>query len=219
MRILIRQSDMAKIEITKALLSEYYNHSCSDEEKKAVEAWLQADSLDDSLSIPANEKMEIKEELRESIRKKGNYKTGRAPKLFRKSLRVAAAACILIGAFLSGRVSANVRSIVSEKYSTYKERLYITGVKDVQGDLNLPGDNFRITFDGTLRLYNASRKVQTIQSGDSLFTLMPDRVYHLSGATNRAELMGGLQSEPRDIEESGQNENTGNFSIIRLDRQ
>jgi len=210
---------MAKIKITKALLSEYYNHSCSDEEKKAVEAWLQADSLDDSLSIPTKEKMEINEEIWESIRIKSNFKTGRALKLFRKSLRVAAAACILIGAFLSGRVSANVRSIVSEKYSTYKERLYITGVKDVQGDLNLPGDNFRITFDGTLRLYNASRKVQTIQSGDSLFTLMPDRVYHLSGATNRAELMGGLQSEPRDIEESGQNENTGNFSIIRLDRQ
>ncbi|MEN1785848.1 MAG: hypothetical protein AAGF77_12005 [Bacteroidota bacterium] len=206
---------MAKIKINKLLLSKYYNNSCTHEERKAVEAWLKADNLDELLYLSKKEKIKIKEEIWESIRFKNSLKTERVLLSMRKGFRVAAAACILFVAFLGGRVSAHTNITAPVESAEFQEHLYLFGGMGTHG--NLPGEHFRLRFDGTLRLYNASQKLQTIQSGDSLFVLEPNQTYYITGGTKSAELIKDLQVGRTSMTPSNIKESAGSFSILRLD--
>ncbi|MEM6893795.1 MAG: hypothetical protein AAF554_08910 [Bacteroidota bacterium] len=199
--------------MNKSLLTKYYNNSCTDVEKKAVEAWLKADDLDESLSISTKEKIEIKEEIWESIRSKNNLKTGRVLRLIRKSLKVAAAACIIFASFLGGRVSANVNAPTINSPTKLNEHLYIYSGKKSYG--NLPGELFKVQFDGRLRFYNASKKTQKLMVGDSVFTLHPKQNYYLIGNTESAELTTGRNEI---LGTYGSNDLSAGFAILRIHR-
>mgnify|MGYP001791973795 CR=1 FL=1 len=205
------------MKISKELLQKYASGTCTEEEHEFIEKWLNSGG---SFSETGYERLfePRKEIVRQQLHRRlwHNYNTmGRNTK---RVIRLSAAACMLFGAFLGGRVSANSKAPVALESPRFEEHLYIKGVKDVQGDLNLPGDYFRVRFDGTLRLYNASKKVQVVQSGDSLFTLEPNRAYYLSGNTKRAELNYTLTPAPGDVGKFDQSETALGFSILRLNR-
>lgn len=203
------------MKISKELLQKYVSGNCTEDERKEIDIWLNSGG-----KFPKTHYEELFEPRKEIIRQKlhkrlwHNYNTlGRNTK---RIIRFSAAACMLFGAFLGGRVSANTNApAIVESHKNEKQHLYITGGKGSNG--NLPGDNFQVKFDGTLRLYNGSLKPQTVQSGSSSFILEPKQAYFLTGSTENAQLINDLSIGIGDMNTSGDNETLGDFSISILD--
>lgn len=199
------------MEISRKLLKKYALGICTEAEHKAVEDWLASDEGFDSTEY--NELFESrKEAVRQKLHRRLWFGTTVLGRNSKKLIRFSVAACMLFGAFLGGHASANIYTNKSMRPLRYHEHLYIFGGNGTHG--NLPGDCFRVKFDGSLRLYNASRKQKIIISGDSTFLLAPARTYNLTGSTDKPKLVIHNYIMSDDYDE---NVTRGDFSIVKLD--
>ncbi|MEM8765095.1 MAG: hypothetical protein AAGD88_14855 [Bacteroidota bacterium] len=200
------------MKITNELLKKYAEGRCTDEEKALIEKWMTSDtSADEEVFIGEFEPH--KESAWKSILVKVTEKHPDTISIFRTFIKVSAAASILFATFLGGRVSANVNVPTTNSSSKFKEQLYIYSGKIPYG--NLPGELFKVQFDGRLRLYNASKKTQRLMVGDSVFTLHPERNYFLTGSTESAELTSLSHGY---IDMSSDDNLPAGFAIFRIDR-
>ena len=168
------------MKISKALLARYAQKKCTEKERLFVENWLNSyETLDNVKEDGQFDKH--KEEAWDYIAKTNGFGNSKVTSLSKTIFKYAAVACIIFGAFVSGRVSASSNPDRTIKSIEYEEHLYLTGGSDLQA--NLYGNRFKVKFRGTLQLYNASQKEQTIISGDSTFVLIPQRIYFLTGST------------------------------------
>ncbi|MEM1260086.1 MAG: hypothetical protein AAGH81_16270 [Bacteroidota bacterium] len=197
------------MKISKALLAKYAQGKCNPQEQQLVEDWLnQHETLEDKDEV--GEFKKFHDETWRKIAHGSGFGKRKAITSARSLIRYAAAACIIFGAFIGGRVSANPGSAVTVDANGYKENLYLTGGPNLR--TNLKGDHFRVNFKGTLSLYNASNKEQIITTGDSTFILGPKKVYYLSGSTVDPMLIEGFGNNYDDPMVS-------ELSILRIDNE
>ncbi|MEM7509496.1 MAG: hypothetical protein AAF388_01105 [Bacteroidota bacterium] len=208
-------------DINKALLQKYFNGDCSSAEKARVEAWLASDEYETTpLPFDATTKADIKSSMWKNITadmdSEGLATERDAPvvPLHRRVLRYAAAACLLIAVFFGGRISASYFNTKTKTDKSPHDHLYIAGGNGAQG--HLPGDYFKVKFDGTLRLYNDGLMPKTIEVGDTTFALLPKQTYYLEGSVERPQLLGiGSYTYPdNDFQDL-----RGYFSILRMDNK
>ena len=172
------------MKVTPELLKKYHRGECSEEERQLVERWLENDEVEKA--FPADEKLpKIKSEMWASISTDLNNNAPTLP-LFRSVSKYAAAISILLVTFLGGRYSANTANAHTHHEDTTANHIFITGGNGAYG--NLPGDNFKIGFDGIIKLYNNSSELKMIQIGDTSFTLAPKTNYYLDGNTDNPKL-------------------------------
>ena len=95
---------------------------------------------------------------------------------------------------------------------TPADHLYITGGNGAQG--NLPGKTFKVTFEGTLRLYNNATKKKSIKVGDTTFVLDSQQAYYLMGSSENPNL-----SETKNYPSEKITRLEGDFSILRLENK
>ncbi|MEM9528335.1 MAG: hypothetical protein AAGA31_17110 [Bacteroidota bacterium] len=201
------------MKITNELLKKYAKGKCTDEERTLIEKWMTSDTTSEE-EIFIEEFEPHEESIWKSILVKVTEKNPDTISIFRTFIKVSAAASILFATFLGGRVSANVNvPTTTNSPAKLNEHLYIYSGKKSYG--NLPGELFKVQFDGRLRLYNASKKTQKLMVGDSLFTLHPERNYFLTGSTERAELTTGRD---KIISTNGNNPLPSGFAILRIHR-
>ncbi|MEM0940800.1 MAG: hypothetical protein AAGI25_13555 [Bacteroidota bacterium] len=94
------------------------------------------------------------------------------------------------------------------------DHILIYGGNGTKG--NLPGDNFKIQFDATVKLYNNGLSNKTVIVGDTSFVLESHKFYYLIGDITAPELKDynyevGRGSEPGELLE-------GDFSMLRINQ-
>ncbi|MEO1097820.1 MAG: hypothetical protein AAFX57_08695 [Bacteroidota bacterium] len=182
------------MKITKELLKRHGMGLCTTEERKAVEEWF--DRLEGPM-MSTRSFQEIEENKKETWNKlskmvpelDGHVATDRLKSipLYRKVTRYVAAACIIFIAFFGGRYSTGTVNASPVPEDPTADHLFIFGYKDAVG--NLPGNNFKIKFDGSLRLYNNSVAPKRINVGDTSFMLTPRKSHYLIGNSQNPELI------------------------------
>ncbi|MEM8506994.1 MAG: hypothetical protein AAF717_04155 [Bacteroidota bacterium] len=201
------------MKISKALLAKYAENNCTPEEKRLVENWLDTYETLDNVSNGGEFKA-FHDDTWDEIARRSGFGDRKVITLAKTLFKYVAAACIVYGAFLGGRVTASPAMEKSNASRTFKEHLYVVGGNGVDG--NLPGKRFKLKFDGTLRLFNASQKEQIVVTGDSTFVLVPGKTYYLIGSTDSPKLINNL------IESTGHYSKTpkvSEFSILRIDKK
>ncbi|MEM6735249.1 MAG: hypothetical protein AAF620_04180 [Bacteroidota bacterium] len=209
--------------ITKKLLKRYHQGFCTKKEKRAVEKWLNdADDASFLLHSEAEKKFQTHQdfiwskitreapELNTSTNSSYHKKMPAIP-LYRSIARYAAAISILLVTFFGGRfstVSANATEIVDK---SPKDMLYIYGDNGVSG--HLQGQEFKIKFDGQLKLFNGSLAKKTIKIGKKAFLLNAYGTYYLRGSTDSPTLFDNDHLP----EEAFDNNLKGDFSILQID--
>ncbi|MEM0940249.1 MAG: hypothetical protein AAGI25_10750 [Bacteroidota bacterium] len=208
------------MKITKELLRRYGLGICTEEEKKAVEKWLDTPEYP-SMRISTAEKPkadsdEIWSQLskgRPQLEEPMSLMKARNIVLFKNVTKYAAAACILFATFFGGRFSANTAN-ASEPVDNYPEdHLYIFGRDDTEG--HLKGNEFEIAFNGKIKLFNGAIGIKTINVGDTSFNLEPYQIYYLEGTLKEPKLSNNNHSRD-DLHNNEQL--TGDFSILRTDK-
>ena len=195
------------MKISKSLLAKYAQGTCNPEEKHFVENWLDAQESLGNVNDEGEFKKFHDETWGEIARILGFGKPRilPSPGLF---LKYAAAACIIFGAFIGGRVTASSGSKGSHLNTLYEEHLYLTGGNNLMA--NLPGERFKLKFEGTLQLFNASDRDQFIVSGGTTLVLKSGVVYYLMGSTDKPQLIEEIVGYPNVPDAS-------NLSIRRID--
>ena len=218
--------------ITKELLRRYHQGLCSEEERRAVERWLNAtDDPSSDLNLISEKEFDHRKGLIWSkmsqvapdleVPSRINYGKNRSNELgqgktatflFKQFVRLSAAACIIFAVFFAGRLSVNTGYANPVVDKTPKDHLFIYGGNGAKG--NLPGQAFKVLFNGRLRLYNESQMTKRIQVGDQEFVLESYQIYYLSGSIEKPTLLSSKYF-PNDHFENITLE--GDFSILRLD--
>ncbi|MEM1118804.1 MAG: hypothetical protein AAGJ18_00060 [Bacteroidota bacterium] len=196
--------------VDKKLLQRYFNGTCTPAEQQLVELWLTTDDYEEPLRFDAETKATLKTEIWQHIAENmenGQNKETRIIPLLRPVLRYAAAACLLIAVFFGGRFSVNANTVV---HQAPKDLLYLQGSHGAKGELL--GQNFKMTIDGTVRLYNNGIASKQIQVGEQIFTVQPYTIYYLTGTVAQPEL---IKSTNFPSSYTSNLKLEGGFSIIR----
>ena len=200
------------MEITPALLEKYQLGTCTPDEKKAVEKW-----LDDTCDVPKDVPSTTTKAMSASVWTKvsGTIATDIAPTipLYRKVVRYAAAACILCAVFFAGRFSVDSVKADPVPKNPLKDHLFIFGGDEAQA--HILGESFEVKFDGTIKLYNSGFTPKTIQVGDTSIILSSQKKYYLTRSFENPKLR--IHTSPTFGK--GQAVTlSGDFSIHRLDK-
>ncbi|MEM8928823.1 MAG: hypothetical protein AAGC45_11510 [Bacteroidota bacterium] len=195
------------MKISKELLAKYAKDECNLEEKRFVENWLdESESLDN-----VNEKGAFKQyhdDTWDKIAQISGFGKQKVIPFSRRFFQYAAAACIILGAFMGGRVTASSGSKKVDFNKEYENHLYLTGGNNLRA--NLPGSHFKLKFEGTLQLFNASNREQVIVTGDSTFVLKSGISHYLMGSTDKPQLIEEIVGYPSIP-------NVSYLSILRID--
>ncbi|MEM1336092.1 MAG: hypothetical protein AAGF96_00010 [Bacteroidota bacterium] len=200
------------MDIDKKLIEKYFKGECTLEEEKKILDWLESGDFDGGLELPNKVKQQMKTRIWQKVSNKVSFPVLKTTPAHRKYLQVGVAACIICISFFGGRLSAKNLSANTKETSALKEHLYVNGGKDMI--IDIPGDEFKIKFEGTLQLYNASREIQTINTGDSTLTLLPSTKYFLIGSSDKPKLIHHLSLGPG---EKSPVPNIKEISILRTD--
>ena len=180
------------MKITKELLKRHSMGLCNEEEKKAVEEWFRIqDDTSIGLKILDDEEFRPEEKLIWSQLSQavpelsGNEYTAIIP-LNKKLTGYVAVAFIFMAVFFAGRLSVITVSATKTIDKTSKGHLHIFGGNGTRG--SLPGDGFRIKFNGTVKLYNGSTDEKNIQVGDTSYVLKPRQIFYLNGSAEAPTL-------------------------------
>ncbi|MEM0940245.1 MAG: hypothetical protein AAF600_14060 [Bacteroidota bacterium] len=195
--------------ISNDLLNKYAKGLCSEGEKILVEKWMKSGTSPDE-GLFADQFDPHKKSVWSLI--KSNILQESDPfSPFKNIVRYAAAACILLLTFFGGRFSVNTANANPIVNKLLENHLYIFGGDGGQG--NLPGENFKIVFKGTIKLYNSSLDAKSIQVGDTSFILRPYQDYYLSGSPENPTLLNSIL--PNDA--YGTVKLEGDFSMTNAD--
>ncbi|MEM6895630.1 MAG: hypothetical protein AAF554_18170 [Bacteroidota bacterium] len=198
--------------VDKKLIEKYYKGECTLEEENEINDWLKSGEFEGGLELPNKVKQEMKFRIWQKVSNKLDFPVLKVRAAYRKYLQLGIAACVICISFFGGRLSAKNLSATKNETPTLKEHLYVNGGKDMI--IDIPGDEFKIKFEGTLQLYNASQESQTINTGDSTLTLMPLTKYYLMGSSNEPKLIHHLSLGPG---ERSPVPNIKEISILRTD--
>ncbi|MEM0940424.1 MAG: hypothetical protein AAGI25_11660 [Bacteroidota bacterium] len=192
------------MEINKELLRRYADGECTNAEKKRVEDWL---SERDVISGEFDE-LEIQREFNvrwtaiESLMERDGG--AKVIPLYKKLTRYAAVVCITVAIFVAGRYSTTpeINELVSQESTIEEQVLVIYGGDGGYG--KIPGDSFKLSFDGQLKLYNASNNIKTISVGQMTYILQPKKTYYLYGNVESSSMIAGYNDierpiQPRDL--------------------
>ena len=201
------------MKITRELLQKYGCGECTDEEIQFIESWIPGESdittnFDSTFSDQAEETVWNNLVSQHQLDKSAsNHHSNSSTRIFKIFARVSVAACFLFASFFGGRLSA--KSISKGKVETfaYKEHLYVFGGQNIV--TNLPGTRFDIHFKGSLQLFNASKKEQTIVTGDSTFLLPAGAIQYLTGSSAKPK----LTMDQEEMESNGRL-GVSDFSIL-----
>lgn len=208
------------MKITREVLKRYGLGLCSEEERKAIEEWIE--TLDDpSMRLStrvrpmvntdrlwskiAQERPEVKEQM--SARKVRNII------LLQNAMRYAASACFLLAAFLGGRFSVGSTMASPTVDKAPKEHLYIFGGNEAR--TQILGDSFQIKFDGAIRLYNSGLATKTIQVGDTSLILPSQKNIFLSRSSENPKIRIHNSTPKYGRDQAATL--SGDFSVHRLD--
>ena len=207
------------MKITPELLEKYQLGKCTTEEKTIVEAW-----LEDTSYIPRDVLKTTISSMSTSVWTKitktintdnsGSGHNATIIPLHKRLTKYAAAACILLVTFFGGRFSADTASATTTVEKAKRDHLYIYGGDGTNG--KLPGNNFKINFDGTVKLYNESLYKKNIQVGDTSFVLGPQQIYYLKGSVEKPTLWS---DNHLPVDHYKEIELVGGFLISRLDNR
>ncbi|MEO0554740.1 MAG: hypothetical protein AAF149_16155 [Bacteroidota bacterium] len=209
------------MKITKELLKRHGMGLCTTEERKAVEEWF------DRLEGPMMSTRSF-QEIEENKEATWNKLTRLAPELESSAgpdnshtiplnhriVRYAAAVSIILVTFFGGRFSAGKAEASPAPEDPSADHLFITGGDGGKG--NLPGDTFRIQFDGTIKLFNNAITPKIILVGDTTFVLDSQKEYYLSGNDENARL--DYDNYMSGLEYTYHRETSGGFSMLRIDQ-
>ncbi|MGD1894469.1 MAG: hypothetical protein ACFB15_28225 [Cyclobacteriaceae bacterium] len=209
--------------ITKKLLKKHGRGLCTEEERKAVEEWFEMDeTLETGLAVFSSEEVnkeriwsKVTQELPSLKSQKPPISKGkRVVPLYKRVIRYAAVACMLIGSFFIGYFSA----LPSASADTIKKAKQLTDVLHIYGGDSaygkMDGSRYRVEFNGSLRLYNGAGQPKHIVCGEREFTLKPFQTYYLTGSDQEPIL-----TEESELADSynAHAELEGGFSALRLD--
>ena len=200
--------------IDRKLLQKFFTGTCSEDEKKRVEAWLVSGEYDEPLTIRETAKEQYKKLMWENI--SADMDSGNnvpVIPLYKRLARYAATACIIFAAFFGGRFSAGTANANPVADKSPKDHLYIYGANGSWG--HLPGQSFKVRFDGVVRLYNGSQGLKSIQVGDTSLVLESYQTYYLGGSEENPTL---LNDDLFPFNKNGNARLKGNFSIFRADK-
>lgn len=174
------------MKITKELLRKYSSGFCTEEEKKAIEKWLdqKETSLDNKpiQEIPFLEKKAIwakVQRLSPELQSGGTSVIS----LYKQIIRYAAVACIAAIFFSAGYFMASQPATYDGTTRTSTETTDHLQIASKHDKITkFQGSHFNICFEGTIALYNASTKKTVITCGNKTFTLQPATAYYLQGS-------------------------------------
>lgn len=198
--------------VTKELIEKYHLGLCSPEEKKLVEDWL--DSAVHQIDLtPEKDDDKIRQQIWQTLTPiiSGDDQAQVVP-LYKKLTKYAAVASIVLAVFFAGRLSVNMGYAHPVVDKTPKDHLFIFGGNGARG--NLPGQAFKVQFDGRLKLYNGALTSKCIKVGNQEFVLEPYQTYYLSGSVEKPILLNSKQLPGNDFDLMSLK---GDFSILRLD--
>lgn len=168
--------------ISKKLLQKYFTGTCSSNEKRIVEAWLESDEYDEPLTLSEKVKTSQKQQMWDHIMNNMDAKTGDRLNLFYKRLaKYAAVACLLVTIFVGGRFSVNTGYAKSDSINQIGE-LHIYGGNGSYARIG--GEKYKLRFDGTLKLFNGSDQSKLLICGAKEYRLEPFNTYLLTGSHN-----------------------------------
>ncbi|MEM0942300.1 MAG: hypothetical protein AAGI25_21290 [Bacteroidota bacterium] len=208
------------MKITKELIKQHGLGLSTEKERKAIEEWFER--LDDPTSGPKasidrdENRKQIWFKISQAIPELGRYSSKESDTnvipLHRRVIRYAAAACILLLTFFGGRFSANTANASTVVDKTPKDMLYIYGGN--RAEACLPGQEYKIKFDGQIKLFNDSFMEKKIHVGGKAFTLSSYSTYYLSGSAKSPTLLSGQTTHDNPFE----NGLKGDFLIVRTDK-
>ncbi|WP_192348767.1 hypothetical protein [Algoriphagus sp. Y33] len=200
------------MKITSALLRKHVAGLCTRQEAQEVEIWIS--SLEDDAVLSPEEMGNSPQIIRERLYGSlfGSGENTPIMPLYKKLARYAAAAFIIFATFFGGRFSASTANANMIVDKSPKDHLYISGGNGTKG--NLPGEVFKLQFDGTLRLYNSAMAQKSVQVGDTPFILEPRQTYYLLGTMEKPNL---ISSHTLYNDDNVFPTLAGDFSILRLD--
>ncbi|MEM0940762.1 MAG: hypothetical protein AAGI25_13365 [Bacteroidota bacterium] len=208
--------------ITKELLKRYHQGLCTKEEKRTVEKWLNdADDASFLFHSEAEKKFQTHQDLIWSkmtkeapelniSKSRSSHQEMPTIPLYHSVVRYAAAVSILLVTFFGGRFSASSVKATEIVGKNQRDMLYIYGGKGVGGYVQ--GQEFKIKFDGQVKLFNGSLVEKTINVGRKAFTLNAYCTYYLRGSTDSPTLLDNDHLP----EEAFKNNLKGDFSILRI---
>ncbi|MEM6735337.1 MAG: hypothetical protein AAF620_04630 [Bacteroidota bacterium] len=172
------------MKITHELLEKYARGECTLAEESAIEAWFQSEESESSEFSPS-EIENIRALMLVNIEEKQGYKV--IP-LYKKFTRYAAAAAVILMAFGAGYfVDKGTTDQIVQNELKDEQGLTIYGGNGGFG--KIPGESFRLSFDGHLRLFNGSDSFKTIIVGEITYILEPNKSYFLQGDENSSTLI------------------------------
>ncbi|MEM0942258.1 MAG: hypothetical protein AAGI25_21075 [Bacteroidota bacterium] len=203
------------MKVTTELLERHGMGLCTEEEKKAIKLWFE--TLDDpSMNLPVTPEVNedrIWSKMSQSVPELQGYGGAPTLPLHLRVVRYAAAACIIFAAFFGGRFSASTANANETIDKSSKDMLYVFGGNGAEGYLS--GDQFKVGFDGVLRLYNNSFSQKTIHLGNTSFVLDSYQTYFLSGSAEKPRL---ISRKFKSADQSWKMELKGSFFIHRTDK-
>ena len=193
------------MKISEALFRKYISGTCTDEEKRFIEQWMESE--DDVPSTLTNTHIsDMKERTWEKIEKTNRYSFKKADGVFRKRqnlesadleksskgplslvlyrrfARISVAACFAALFFGAGYLTSN-GNVLTEKQNppgVVKNELHVITVAGKTAKLK--GERYALSYQGTIGLYGVSEKPIVIECGDKEFLLQPGTRYNLVGS-------------------------------------
>lgn len=186
------------IKITQKLLVRYHQGSCSFEERKAVEQWLELD--DDQAENPfTEEKTEVlKKEVWQGIESKIDTKRISTRRLLLRPWHYGAAACIVLMLSILGLQKVPDHNfILNERQQTIADKENAKETKtdfflinsSVHDHQKLTDTDCAISFKGRINIYNGFSKEMEIVCNGKALKLLPNQYYNMF-SINGKEIQG-----------------------------
>lgn len=193
------------MQITSQLLQKYSEGKCSDAEKRAIEQWLQSNTVADDIikkqTIPDQTESKIWNNIQKSKSQLDSPKRV-SMDLYSKVARYAAAACVAIMIYLTGALlptpfdNETKRDLVEISPSIDKGSIYVSRL--LKKSKRYSADNYIVNFRGAIRIYSTEKDQKTIVCNGEPFILQPHKYYFLIETRK-----GGIQildEEPGELD-------------------
>lgn len=178
------------MKVTKELIQKYWEDRCTPKEKEVIEHWLAAkarESTDLDLATMDRSEDRVWDRFNENIIPDYRKPTKVIP-LYKKVARYAAAACLAAMFFGAGYFVDKETSDQVVQNEQKKDRgLRIYGENGAYA--KIPGDAFKLSFEGQLRLHNGSNSLKTVIVGEMIHILEPGKSYYLNGSVDGSSML------------------------------
>ncbi|MEM6735321.1 MAG: hypothetical protein AAGC64_12065 [Bacteroidota bacterium] len=183
------------MKITHELLQKYARGQCNLVEEAAIEAWLQSEESESS-DLSSVEIANMQTRMMKNFEQR---QTTKVIPLYKKFARFAAAAAVILMAFGAGYfVDKGHSEQIVRKEVKEDDGIIIYGANGVSG--RIPGESFKLNFDGQLKLFNPSNSIKTVVVGLVTYILKPQKDYYIYGNIDNSSILVGNFEKPIRLE-------------------